>query len=250
MFGYRLYVFELYVAASQAALDLGHDFDECLKTETPADGAAALRVAAADLQRQIEALRAAFPESIREPSSETNRHLRFLRYYLDKKQPGSCRHDVSDLATSDLPAEWESFAKWYEANSSNDAAFVSRVSALMGTGDAAGALRLAWPIFKTRVVTMFGLDDQLDGDQLAAAVFGQRGPARALLGGPRCEGYMSLFKGLYALQRNPVFHNDMTPDQQEAEAALMLLNSALAQLESARPVPGRPSRCWYARRAP
>jgi len=234
MFGYRLHVHQRYLDAWNAASELSLSFDDALRSDDPKSAVPALSAAVDGLRVKIDALSAALPHDLRERPSDFSRHLHFLKYYLDSNAPQDCRSDIVDITQRDLPGYWERFAAWYSSHSLSDTEFQSRVSHLLESGDMASALRLAWPIFKTRVTRAFGLDDAVDGDALAVAVFGPNGQARKLFDGATCEGYMNLLKGLYAINRNPISHNDSTPDQQEAEGVLMLLNSTLARIEQAR----------------
>ena len=65
------------------------------------------------------------------------------------------------------------------------------------------AVREAWPIFKTRMVERLGISREIDGHNLANAIFGSDGAMAGLLSDKEREGYLNLFKGLYALSRNP-----------------------------------------------
>ena len=83
------------------------------------------------------------------------------------------------------------------------------------------------------MVSLFNLSDGLDGDRLAGKLFGSEGITTRILEDREREGYLHLFKGLYALSRNPITHNDVPVNPEETEAVLALLNSALVRIEAA-----------------
>ena len=170
------------------------------------------------------------------PSTTDNliRHLGFIDYYLDMSQAENCTQDPVDILQRDLPQRLQSFNEWYEQRSSNDASFVARVNRLHARGQTNAAVREAWAIFKTRMVKAFNLPTDLDGERLAVKLFGPDGATASILDSEVREGYLNLFKGLYALSRNPTTHNDVLPDPQKAEAVLALISSALSEIEAAR----------------
>ncbi len=83
------------------------------------------------------------------------------------------------------------------------------------------------------MVELFHLPADTDGDKLAGKLFGGESVTTQFLAAHEREGYLHLFKGLYALSRNPVAHNDVPPSPEETEAVLALLNSALVSIEAA-----------------
>ena len=80
---------------------------------------------------------------------------------------------------------------------------------------------------------MFNADTDLDGANLAAYLFGPQGITTQVIDNKEREGYLNLFKGLYALNRNPVVHNDLAPNPEAIEAVISLANFAIVNLEKA-----------------
>ena len=99
------------------------------------------------------------------------------------------------------------------------------------TGQLNAAVREAWAIFKSRMVDLFALPEELDGHRLCDRLFGTNGATTGLLSDSDRQGYANLFKGLYTLNRNPISHNDMPPNPEEVDAVLALVNSALSRIE-------------------
>ena len=167
-----------------------------------------------------------------------SRHLRFINYWLDRNLPSGCIGDPIDILKSDLPSVLANFETWYESQSPADPGLSNAVQKHILAGQLRTALRDAWPLFKTRMVNSFDLADNLDGHSLADALFGNQGATVDVLPGPEREGYLNLFKGLYALSRNPVLHGDVPEDFEESSAILALINSALIRIEDARRIGG------------
>ena len=132
----------------------------------------------------------------------------------------------------DIPGVLKLFERWYDLKSPSDNEFDARLRPHITNGQLNSALREAWPLFKTRMVEAFGLDNELDGNELANKLFGSEGSTAGILTNFEREGYLNLFKGMYALNRNPVSHNDVETNPEEAGAVLALINSALVRVEA------------------
>ena len=241
MITYRVHIYSLAMAASAEATNLALSLFQCAtKLEANSPGAIDetlpdLRNSAASLRTAVDRLREALPLEVREgDSSNLVRHLYFIDYWLNKRLPRSCMGDPVDIAAHDLPDVLKLFELWYERQSPTDYALNASLEPQITSGQLNAALREAWPVFKTRMVNLFGLADDLDGDKLASKLFGSNGATVGLLSDGDREGYLNLFKGLYALSRNPVVHNDIPANPEETSAVLALINSALVRLEGVR----------------
>ena len=132
------------------------------------------------------------------------------------------------------------FDKWYASQLALDQDLSARLMPYIESGQMDAAVRAAWPIFKTRMVDRFGISEEIDGHRLVVEVFGSDGATAGLLPAKEREGYLNLFKGLYALSRNPLSHNDMRANPAEVEAALLLISTTLTMVEQL-PAQERPS---------
>ena len=160
------------------------------------------------------------------------RHMHWIDYWLGQSRlPG---RDPIDIASSDLDYVLGRFEKWYLDRSAVDGELTDRLKPFIANGELNAATREARPIFKTRMVSTFGVPDDLDGYHLAEKLFGSKGVTAQLLPDKDREGLLHLFKGLYTLSRNPVVHNDVEPDPYEAEAVLALISTTIAKLDRAR----------------
>ena len=234
MLTYRAYVYRLAIAASGKA----SSFALLLGSHLSAGNVslASLQREASDLDAAVESLLSALPGGLREraeSSTGLRRHLRFIHYYLDKEQPGNCASDPRNIIEADLPSVLKIFDEWQVGQSPEVGDFASRVEPHIRNGQHETALREAWPIFKSHVVTTLELPIDLDGHKLAEALFGPEGGTAEVLEEGERQGYLNLLKGLYTLYRNPVAHNDVQIKPQEVDSVLILLNAILARVSEA-----------------
>lgn len=249
MSSYRIQVYDLYHAAHRKAVQLVLSHTECpprprrprfTAVEIPEDeqrafdkGLRAVEDAFGELQQAIEDFRAVLPKEVGH-AGDLGRHLGFTRYYLDEKSPDNCAHDADDILHRDLPLVLERFDAWYETQSRLDPELLQRLEAFTQLTHVNSAVREGWAAFKTRSVGGFDLSEDIDGEKLAVQLFGSKGVLRGSLSDKDCEAYLYLLRGLYAVSRNPVVHNDVTPNPAVADAVLTLLSYILARLEDVR----------------
>lgn len=242
MLTYRCYVYKLAMAASADATKLAislsrhvsplnsPEYREQVKEDLPD-----LLREAADLQASVDKLLTALPSDIRnavqEGRTKIRRHLYFINHWLDESSPAGCVQDPIDIARLDLPALLALFDEWYERQSPGSAQLPDRLAPLVTTGQLNAAVREAWAIFKSRMVDLFRVSDELDGHRLVNELFGTNGATASLLSDSDRQGYANLLKGLYTLNRNPITHNDMPSNPEEVDAVLALVNSALSRIE-------------------
>ncbi len=244
MLTYRARIYTLAMAASAEATKLALALSRCVGDQQVAtDSQGVFAAHLPDLTSQTTALRAAvdefkgaLPLEVKgevEEHTHLQRHLWFIDHWLQKKEPASCAHDPVDIVSIDLPKALGIFEEWYSAHSPPHEILNSRLEPHVANGQLNAAVREAWVIFKTRMVELFNLPAETDGDKLAGQLFGGKSVTTQFLDAQEREGYLHLFKGLYALSRNPVAHNDVPPNPEQTEAVLALLNSALMSIEAA-----------------
>ena len=242
MLTYRCYVYKLAMAAAADATALALSLSTCVSQSHLPEYREQVRVELPHLKRQADLLQdsvgkllTALPSDLRQAvhggRTHLCRHLSFTNHWLNKSQPRDCLQDPIDIAKHDLPALLELFDDWYVRHSPGSADLPDRLDPFITTGQLNAAVREAWTIFKSRMVDLFGLPEGLDGHRLFDQLFGTNGATASLLSASDRQGYANLFKGLYTLNRNPISHNDMPSNPEEAEAVLALVNSALATIE-------------------
>ena len=190
-----------------------------------------IRNRAATLRQAIDKLLSALPSDVGIYSGSLEGHLNFVDYWLEKNDPSSCVQDPIDIVSRDLPGLLKQFDKWYASQSALDRELSARLMPYIKSGQLNAAVREAWPVFKTRMVKRFGISSEIDGHKLVVAIFGPDGATTGLLSDKEREGYLNLFKGLYALSRNPPSHNDIRPNPAEVDAALVLISTTLTKVE-------------------
>ena len=243
MLSYRTHVYTLAMAASAEATKLALSLSNFLvdrqlssDTRTTVDQRLPeLKISAQLLRSAVDKFEKTLPMEVREEIDKTNlgRHLNWIDYWLNERSPASCIGDPVDILSNDLPKVLKLFEQWYERQSPTYSALSVRVNPQIESGQLNSALREAWPFFKTRMIEVFELADDLDGEKLATKLFGSEGATAEMLTNVEREGFMNLFKGLYALNRNPVSHNDVKTNPEYATAVLALINSTLLRIEAA-----------------
>ena len=244
MISYRSNVHELAMSVSSEAMAFSLELSECLSLKHMPNYQdeivgylTRLQRLASSIRNASEKLMAVLPQEvnskIRGDGEGLVRHLNFIDYWLSKRQPEWCKSDPISIVNNDIPLVLRWFDEWYDHRSPQDDDLYIRLTPLISSGQMNSALREAWPIFKTRMVTSFTLSEHLDGHSLADALFGSQGATANILPENERKGYLDLFKGLYTLFRNPVTHNDIPSNPAETDAVLTLVNSALVKIEQA-----------------
>lgn len=231
MLTYRAHIYRLMMTASGKASSFALLLGSHLSGGNVS--LASLQREASGLDVAVTSLLSALPGGLRDSVdgyTGLRRHLRFIHYYLDKEQPGNCASDPINIIEADLPRLLEIFDQWQEGQAPEVGNFASRIEPYIRSGQHDTALREAWPIFKSHVVTALDLPIDLDGHKLAEMLFGPEGVIAGAFEEGERQGYLNLLKGLYTLYRNPVAHNDVQTKPQEADSVLILLNAILARV--------------------
>lgn len=185
-----------------------------------------------ELENAVEALRNALPQQVL--SGELSRHMAWCRRHIRRRRPWRCGNDPYSILERDLPFVAENFDAWYLEVSGIAPEFAERMDKFDRRDLLNSAVREAWTVFKSRTVQSFALDDNLDGIRLADHLFRDGGPLDPLIPEKERRGYLHLLRGLYALSRNPVMHNDPEPNPGEADAVVVLIGICLARILQAQ----------------
>ena len=242
MLSYRTLIYTLAMAASAEATKLALDLSKFfVDWQASSDYGATvdqhlpeLKIRAQSLGSTVDKLEKALPMEVRKDFDKTKlvRHLGWINYWLNERSPASCMGDPVDIVSNDLPNVLKLFEQWYERQSPVHTAFGIRVTPQLENGQLNSALREAWPLFKTRMVEIYGLSNDLDGHALASKIFGNASVTAGIIPNGEREGFLNLLKGLYTLNRNLVSHNDVDVDPEVAVAVLGLINCVLVKIES------------------
>ncbi len=241
MLTYRCCVYKLATTAAADAITLAASIASWASNSQQSEDRGALELArlqreAATVQRSVDRFLAALPSEVFEVAgsggSNLRRHLYFTRYWIDQGNPRGCMQDPLDVAKQDIPHAIELFDGWYDRNSPSSSELSARLDPLIASGQLNAALRETWAIFKSRVTSLFGLPEDLDGHRLVDRLFAHNGPTVGLLSSREQQAHSNLLKGLYSLYRNPVVHNDTPTDPEATDAVLALFSAMLSSLET------------------
>ena len=148
------------------------------------------------------------------------RHLTFLTHYLKKNDKGSCAQDIKDVLFFDLPAALRNLI----AKSSDDQHFDQRlkdgVLPLLQGGHYDSAVRKAFVLLTDRLRRAFGVQEEMDGEDLVNLVFGKGGKIPVALDDAKKQALRNLISGFYGVYRNRFAHNDIQPDLAQARAII------------------------------
>ena len=235
---YHSHIYDLAMSASGEAMALGLALSRYVadhRTSSDRDDSnqelESLRNRAATLRQAIDKFLLALPSDAGINTRSLRGHLNWIDRRLNENAPSLCAHDPIDIVRSDIPGVLKQFDEWYASLSALDQELSDRLMLFIESGQLNAAVREAWPIFKTRMVDRFGISREIDGHNLVVEIFGPDGATAGQLPDKEREGYLNLFKGLYALSRNPLSHNDIRSNPAEVDAALLLISTTLTKVE-------------------
>ena len=139
------------------------------------------------------------------------RHLSFLEHYLSQGDKKSCRGDLEDILFSDLPAALKSLIARSADESRIDQHLKDKVVPLIHGGHYDSAIRKCFVILTDRLRRAFGIEEQLDGEELVNKVFGKGGRIPSVIDDGRKPAFRNLIAGFYGVYRNRFAHNDIEP---------------------------------------
>ncbi len=177
----------------------------------------------------------ALPENLKTSKScdGLKRHANFIEHWIRKDKPESCLHDPVDILSDDLPGIVRAFDGWYDSKVVPYPELQKRLSRHIQADDMTSAVREGFAFWKTRVVEMFDLSDDIDGSRLATRLFDDLESATEGLSDQQRKACKNLYTSLYTLMRNPSSHGDIVLDRRLSEGGLILLVWLLTVLEEA-----------------
>ena len=164
---------------------------------------------------------------------DAQRHLWFIRHFLGKGQPESCKKDVRDIVDADLPALLRAFDVWASGMGQYDERLRLKVLPLLEQQQYDSAIRAAFVHLKARLVYAFKLPRTLDGEKLYNRVLGSGGPLTGALDGSERESLRAMIGALHRLFRHVHAHDEVASEWYEVETALVGVNFLLRRVESA-----------------
>jgi hypothetical protein len=93
------------------------------------------------------------------------------------------------------------------------------------------AIRKCFVILTDRLRRAFGIEEQLDGEDLVNKVFGKGGRIPIAIDDGRKQAFRNLIAGFYGVYRNRFAHNDIEPTAAQVDSIVELTNSILVEVE-------------------
>lgn len=184
------------------------------------------------LEKRVEYLFSILPDDCQ--GGYTQRHVGFIKYYLEKRSIDSCRLDIEEIINTDLPSLGNAIKKWANNLSYTDVELKNGVKTLVKTGQFDSVVRKSFVILKTRLCKKYSLDTNLDGDKLVNEVFGKDSKYLEHINVDQKQIYRNLFSGLFGLIRNRYAHNNVEVSLIEMDLALSAVNYCLMVIDDLR----------------
>lgn len=176
-----------------------------------------------NLKTLSDNLQNALPEEIRNKGN-LNRHLAWMKKYLEEGKTSACTGDINDICEYDLPELEKAFVDWVGNIKNIDPVLAKRVSKLLMIGENASVIRMAFVVLTERLRSKFSLPSDIDGLELVNIIFGSKSTLVPMLTPDKQRATRDLLAGLYGYFRNNYGHNDAEPDWSETDAVLSMVN--------------------------
>ena len=159
------------------------------------------------------------------------RHLVWIKKRLNENNPDLCQGDIDDICLSDIPKLEKLFRDWCANSIHFDQELVEKVSDLLIRQEYDSAIRKAFVILKSRLVSKLKGSSNLDGADLVNRLFGKSGSLTSILDDKERQAMRDLLAGLYGVFRNKYGHEDIEPPWHEADAVLSMINYILKRID-------------------
>jgi hypothetical protein len=178
------------------------------------------------------------------PFATLSRHLYFLNYWYQRREPDKCAPDVVDMTERDLPGVVAAVSVW--ARGSLNSGLEDAIAPSWSSRHYAGAVRDAFIYLENVLRENGGIDPTrgLSGEKLIEELLGGNsanplqlaadGPFGALTGGERAGAYY-LLRGAFLLARNSTAHRPLDYTRHEAEDLVRLVNLCLSVVQGRGP---------------
>jgi Protein of unknown function (Hypoth_ymh) len=187
--------------------------------------AAELLIDARFLYKRIENLKQMMPEGTSIGSGL--RHAGWMIHWLERSDKRSCRQDITDILSTDLPAARNSLKKWANELTYLDVGLREELSPLIRFKEFDSAIRKAFVVLKDRICEKFELDKIEDGQKLVNKLFSPDGPAIDGIENQSRQAYRDLYAGMFGLMRNRYAHNNVQATLTELDAVISAVNLCL-----------------------
>lgn len=162
--------------------------------------------------------------------SDCGRHIHWLKYWLKKKRPLDCVHDIQNICEDDIDKIEGQFDKWCSKNVNIDKDLSKNTERLLINREFSPAVVQSFKLLTDKLRRRYKIKS-LDGHKLIDEIYSQTGKAKGRMNESTREGLMLLMKGMYMLFRNEHAHNKLKTKPYESEAVLSMINYLLLRLK-------------------
>jgi len=177
------------------------------------------------IQKRIENLRQMMPEGT--SIGDGLRHANWMIHWLEKNNKISCRQDITDILSFDLPEARSSLKLWANDLAYLDVGLREELAPLIRFREFDSAIRKTLVVLKDRICGKFGLDKNEDGQKLVNRLFSNDGPSIEGVETQSRQAYRDLFAGMFGLMRNRYAHNNVQATLTELDAVISAANLCL-----------------------
>ena len=102
---------------------------------------------------------------------------------------------------------------------------------LLDGGHFDSAIRKTFVLLTDRLRSAFGVEQEIDGEDLINLVFGKGGKIPMALDEGKKQALRNLISGFYGVYRNRYAHNDRDASPSDAQAIVEMANQMLCEIE-------------------
>lgn len=160
------------------------------------------------------------------------RHLNFLEYYLKRNDKEGCAYDIRDILFYDLPTALKNLLALSLEVDHLDQRLRDAITPLIDGNHYDSAIRKSFVILTDRLRRAFGVQEEIDGDDLVNVVFGKGGKIPVALDDAKKQAFRNLISGFYGVFRNRFAHNDLEPSLAQVQSIVEMANTIILEIES------------------
>ncbi|HCI52343.1 MAG TPA: hypothetical protein DE312_03255 [Gallionella sp.] len=160
-----------------------------------------------------------------------SRHFKFIKLYLKSNDKVNCAQDVKDIVSFDLPFALRNIVIKSADDEHFDQRLKDAVTPLMNGGHYDSAIRKVFVILTDRLRRAFGVNTEIDGEELVNLVFGKGGKIPVSLDDSQKQAFRNLVCGFYGVYRNRFAHNDVVPNLAQVRAVIEMANTIILDIE-------------------
>lgn len=162
--------------------------------------------------------------------SDFSRHIYWLKYWLEHKQPLECIQDIIDICERDIDDFEEQFDRWCLQNINIDKDISKVINHLLEEFEPNAAVVQSFKLLTTRLRRNYKIKNK-DGCSLIELIYSQTGKAKGKISDSTREGLNHLLRGMYILFRNEHAHDKIKTKPYESEAIISMINYLLLRLK-------------------